>query len=1751
MINAHSTITLPASSPTHPIEEPKNSIPSIESKPLHWIPKPPKEVIINSSLDEYSIEIKSSREFLGEQLLQDDHSLIQSYPVLDQQILIDIAKIKKVEKKLKKTVLEEIKKIQTYFEQGRYSETLKICTKILTTLGERLKSESKAAGYINLISFLCKLNKGDYSVLSCLPAKTEDAFIAWQHEIAEAAKNGTSVIKPSRVLRLCCLRRAADTTCHISKRLLIKEILFGDTESPSSFLPEEAQRLLKAMAVEGIVNPAPKKNDEGMDSLEPEEDDYDRAIHKLVRAVAISSPEERDSLADDFTKDSNPLISQLAPMLYLSDLFGKKDLIKAEQRIKHLKEISTFTQLPSDHQSHNILIYWQGLIYLKKNDFKKAETLFYKLSNKTLAARCQALGEFYIDKKKEYKIQGHLNYGGILKKEWLQECPDAAMTLHKCHQRSRKDKKTNSMTPLAQKLAEQTRANHEKLFEIARQHCQPEALTEWLQERSSECIGIGKTKCAGTKSVETLPKEAMELLEDLRFSTNPQVNVFQHFSCTLIDGKADETLILNAMKRDAHATLYRLMVLEHSSETMDTRSVRDKLVKCFSTNPDAVTNWIMDHDIAKLPMRLTYHETEYNDNPEDVHDLVIRIYELLEDKPRIADALTKKGDLLLKLDEVEKAKGYYSQAEKYSERDRLNWHLACLPKNTSNDRMIFVPDLPEHYKEIRRCILVCHSFQEANLQFKRLMHVFQQLQTENSDPSIHAACADTINSLLMYSSDFITPDQFIELSHKATECSQKATQLSHALLHNTVSLLQQKVRTVAKQDIESDDMKQLHKALDSCSTTVSALRYHDYQSAQETVPSYTSAVRWKSYDFVRQHYIEKQMALCSNPDKALELLQECLSFKERCDPVIIAQRFIPFIEKCSIKQSQELFKALTTLTNKICETAKTVSSLQEELDIATTCQIQCYVEKNKNKHDTRGICEELEVQKIKLLKEHPEKFSDTWIKTGMHKTEKKLFEQIKASTNDLESQIEFLVKYDDDESFMAQQLKYFKKHHPEAAALFHKLSGTVRFKHLSPRLKVCAMYLEDKDDSQKTLFKDIKDKKTYDSSRTSAIWLALESGLFSPVEAQRASINLAKDTLHRKFITILTAHNFEEIQDILPSLYCCGSTTGCRDYVAAISLKLLSFNKPELAYKMLSSAELPRAILYKAMMEWRHLNNQNLELIQKDLLWSASETCREAQCRTMDWVLEHSVTDPLVTKPCFRYLSSPDLMVTPEKKLYHGITLYTGTGCEKNEKLGFDTITEALGSDSPVPAFRLALLVQRDTLPERAFPLKVSLLKFAEKSDSLSALDCKELVLSCHLKDLKSLAEAARTYYEQTDTKETDDREALLKIATKLESWCEKWKPKAFPALSKESAADLEITVPAVLSRKEIEKETKCVLSQLTTDSPTDMDGIMIALEKLQDLQGMNFPDIDETVKEVLINTIPMNSEQGYKLQVKLINSLENPDNKQKIFERNLTHIATISSKEDIQWPREILLATIPEGVLLNNSEHASLCTLIKTFSDITKIPQRLLQLSAQLNSRELGELFEEKEILKIFPTNHSELFLAYIEKVAPIGVELIEHIFNFAPKDNGKLIQKAFEYIMYYPHSLNKVNPKRFYELFMDLPLPIRRQLISHPTFDSVVFNNLIYKARELKVKETLDVNTDHIRGNIRKMEVGHSTYSFEELYKLYIAVEEKLPLQLHRIKPNLLSAAQGVMHSTNTKNWDGSYHWLLARALLKQNPD
>ncbi|MET4822352.1 hypothetical protein [Endozoicomonas lisbonensis] len=1397
---------------------------------------------------------------------------------------------------------------------------------------------------------------------------------------------------------------------------------------------------------------------------------------------------------------------------------------------------------------------------------KQAEASLDTLARQGCPAAIQLAAEHYMQVDNSFKVENLLSDVTKSYKAQIEYCPDLAHTLITACQFPRKPVRKTPAKWL-------TPDNKDKVIQdcqkIAISHCNPEARAAKLAKLAKQTKKQDRLKSLGAspdKKTE-LPKQASDLLQQFRFSEDPQMLVFIYLEQLMRTGEGDELLLDIAMAADPVRTCCRLLALETYSGKWSYQTLTTKLFSLINDVADLPDDWQQKKCQKALYLGLIKSHNDHTPDSEKYFRLASQLghgyKKTTPDKTGIYNDLKRDYAHFLiqqgKPEEAEKMFLLYQKAE------RKRGTPDPEPDTVPDDYSVFQKGLPDGYWQLATFAVKSGSAAETSAKYQSLLDLHQKMASD-PNPAIHQKWFETCKEFLRFSGKHLTTEQVLCLSQRMVEAQKQVKAQSASLLHRSRQLIEAKAEQLALTQGSSEPLETIRNQWSQV-TFPEAIRpdaaaADSHHAAQRIrLPQET----WNSHAL--EHHLEAPLLAAETAEERLELLQQLLAKGQFNTPVITALA-LETIETLPPERHEEALECLLQLAKRLTADVTTLKDYLHTSSCEHVQSLHVMLPERPANSGREALELLLEEMKTSTGAENLKPLAQALRLCVTHQ-ETDLYDQVIMASEPFPEQLKSMVTSISEPDCFLRYARHLtrKTLSDEETRALQELPDNVRFGKKA-QATLLSDYVQGKG-SRTQILNAVANTKIFEDYRVDLLAMGLEAGIISAEDVRQNAGLFAEGSDCRTILYALSATTTDELKDYYDKLN--ASTLlnkECNDrYFAALGFKSLKMGDFRLAYDCFKSGKCNYGM---AMLAWKYgMGSQTGETdgqadsqIASQLELAASAANTDAQCRLIDRILESDqAVSPLLRKRACRYLFSPVVVPSSERLFYQGVVEHLGiadaSGEQADETAGLAKIHEALDSDSPIPALRLVQLTENGTLPQATTGTN-GLLLFARKLNLYTGNLPQELKLAEPVESWKHLADRLEDY---SRTIAEADSDALLTAAQTLRDAVEPPKTIALMPAGVRKTAPSRKKVPTAQEEQQLklqrekeqraEKEQK-ILDDLTSrlqDVMAEPQAVIALLSELKKVQGSRFPEVADHLLPRLINCLPVSADNN-DLIVAFFRNIRAKEGIDEIINELLESFrfrfeireSSLAANDpgSMTEEKETLLRLLPDDLKVSEANREALCIFAGTFApDFPEKLQRILKLPHNVAFLQ-RILLEHPELT---PDSHHSLYCSYSLNRA--GVDDQDRFSQ--SKTNEELLDTLFCDLS----SFTASEVERFLLKHPDLPaeakityfrqlgLSVKQGLLA--TVDpKVICEGVCQMAanprRELKREEWQEKAREIIAGKSPKITDILSVYMILKGYK-DIQLAEQLHPEMQRLSDHYLQ--------TPPEHWDGSIDRLYAIAI------
>ena len=1354
--------------------------------------------------------------------------------------------------------------IEAHFNDQKYLEILKIISYLNNRHKESL--DPVVQTYLCKIRLFCILNynhaNGKFSKLTnILPIKNDEDFIKWHLVIAQAyADNSPCLPVPNKPHQLCCYRRAADAGSIPARIAILKELLFSPVKDKIPFNEREVLAHLEVLAnTAGIVETKDLVGDEAI-------------ILEMASLLKNKNPVARKTLAEKLCSDARCNVSLLACWLYMKSEFGS---VCPDEAQDYLKTINDKRDRRGDALEEkylkNMSVVFSDKLKLLRGNLRTSTTFndlvkegfppafLDKVKTCAVLAEWPSLSGICLNLIHENSLltSFHPNFSWFHYKALTEhEIPQSQWECEISHPDSEGYKISRVNLRNGNILANELRS-------VDMEHCDQDSRAFHMME-SLDCFRKNPHdyfQCVAKGKPKPLPKQFLDDLDECKYSQDSQVLVFKHLLQTLKGVEPDESLIEKALAADRFATLYRMVTLDHCSASMDCQQVLSEFVQYLIKNFSPLDRFDLDPGLLHVYERL---KAEYL--------LITRRLPAMYIAQAIAStkklSSLQRGELhKITSEQLALMRHTVEATEELANYNKVTGDKIRTP--LERDRRYFLKQGAHHSRLSRLKINCCHPL-DMRLKHEELLILNPLLRTGVCPQETELWVSHAKDMMLCLASipDMEAVDR---LCNKTVgKVNGIRAQFGMTLANLKAILEKQKSKTTL-----SSDQQILQASVLKTSEDAYEYSYHHCR-----MPG-------RGEDLFVQPTIEQQLDNAKSIDEKLKCLNLCLIPPKHdpasCDPVALAVRAIPIFTQAEPRHNQKVKdlrgKLLTRLD--LCRQELDQFIIGEMARIYSTVLHVC----SENKSDKAvEMIKHAELQLTELTINAPLVVAKA-LGGEHHSNDSKFYQLLNLPSLSLGKQAGFIVKHllskPKTGACFIQALAKQSFANKDKKQFAHQLKDTSVPKH--ELLQLINDYVNALD-CEKNIEKCLNNKEISECRKADLLRTALALGVTSFEKAKKLGQQLRSDDKDVVMLRIELATSTAEIEAILQQesveddviesegQWLFETVTHKKnekklkyrnaifrgfDIFNVAGLRALDLGQIEYAacafnklYPHSDTDDLPGSLCVpyeQAMLCWLHdvdqekgkgtiISDDTSADIPDELAKAASQGNGKALCRLMDWLMlastkpsdeKDNTKDQQLQGKCYRYLAAPLMTSTPEHAFYHGVAVFCGVGCNKDENAGKVLVQQALQCSSPIPALRLACLIDKRCLPANIYPTANAVDLFTKKCVEITPELRQELCFSLGKKQLRRIAELLR----DRAVSNLEQAPAMQTLAAQFDVMFEKW---CSQSEQKKTASD-ETGASAMSSSDVLRLDHQDLSPEETPQKmPSPEKALLIALQNLE-----------------------------------------------------------------------------------------------------------------------------------------------------------------------------------------------------------------------------------------------------------------------------------------------------------------------------
>ncbi len=1491
---------------------------------------------------------------------------------------------------------EKMTEVQADIDRKEYELAIEKCTNLLEILTQSRVARPDITHRLQKMSFTAQLLNGETDLKCDYEGCSREQFIDLNLFFAEAITNKRIQISESTMFELSFYRYAALAGSPSAQLHLIQKFLFCEDDSP--YLPFESMRLLL------LLSQFP--HDDLLKLLDvslPFENTINDLLI-LLKTKAQSANNKpcavlRDSIAKKLWHNPNPMIMMVVPFIYSTSEFG---VVSLEQAMTYLECDEDQFDSEVNNSCGDIYRYWK-ILCEQKSEQSVHESKLTILANKGLLAAMFSLSEaagWSGDEKKCQRVCLLLSKEKLLPKIFLS--PDLCYSFIRCDCKFKLTVSESLSSKMGHKsLAERKESKllmNEKLIRQAYYDGLEPSLFNLFSTNCKEALSSEKARQTHRNADGDSLDFFKHLLHRNRFALSTTVLIFTHIKQWINDEVIDDSLIEKAMQIDPLTTSLSMLYIgyftrEYSHETIG---------KSVMASPDLTLHSFdlyIEHDISKLLDSLTIPTVLYfSPDPNKIYKLIAQVRQandkLKNIKPGvIVDGIHQKdmGDYsrYLTLSGDERLAKKFSTTFFRLEDRRIfapgNSYIRDQEKNIAlvHDKR-FRQKQPDYHSQLRDISDYCDFHENNNTNIKKLIILYEK-SIQQVDPEFLDKLADRFYYFLLGSSFHTSQSQFGDLLDKYKVLRSFALISSNKLIATARREIQKKAGQFSGLT-KAQAIKELQDSLTSLDTFLQqSAEQVSIENQAKHLQTLSSECRLSTercfISLYTEHKLVRKIAEETDHSQKLVLISQVVETSFYC-PLFLLQQFP---DQCHNLPEQDQVLAISIL-----------NILTKELSIR-----QQQVEVSYEKITANNL-----VLTDNFLYLHPTLYKHS----DLHKQFENEFLKFTVSMC-TKSAVEYTYIFDVTINNYLNEYKYCSLSYKEQFEIltqcpFLPMDIIAWVDTVKPKLTrrdivsikasidssrtesalshLVAHYLSSKEESILFLssFKQIKPKKMIIYAQM--LQFALMAKIINSEQASMHQKKLSDSPIASCILDIHLEENPEPASlKLLKMTKLTNNSIKKLDYQSiflSIGYKLFECNQIELSKQCIEFSETKYLL---TMLQWKFstelVTPTTIQNIPDTLLELGNHGDRQAQCRAMDWHLEHKNLHPNDLKRCCRYLLTEHYIDSPEKEFYQGIIWYLGISVEEDKGIAKSHFEIAFAHKSPIPCLRLLILQEKNLFPSDESELIVGgdlLETFSEKFLMYDRDVFIEILLSCGMKDLNLVIIALLRYTNAHQSTNSNVENTVKQLRQKVAEWSSKDLAQYTPAKPVHKLLPIQKRKPIkqMLNADQLTAEIKLhanTLQQSDSSIPASVTLLAEALNKLNTLQGKKFPSSNIDCIEwfhILFQSIEMNN-QNKNLAKKLFKTIPD-DKKQAVMIKTLDHmVLSAEIDNDLRQfqfiqARDLLITICPADFNIQTCPANTVSLLLKSYSlSRESLPRALINTFNHVEGSFLEDILLEQTI--------------------------------------------------------------------------------------------------------------------------------------------------------------------------------------------
>ncbi len=1670
---------------------------------------------------------------------------------------------------------EKIIEIQVCIDQKDYVTASKKCNILLGLLNHSEIVRPDITHRLQKMNIMTRLLSREVNIKFDYKTATREQFIDLNLSIAQAITYKKIKVTYSEEVELVAYRQAAQAGSAIAQLHLINTSLF--CKDCKSYLPFAAVRFLLQLSL------SPQNEVlELLDTSSP----FNNAINDLVLLLKTKTQSEdnqssqklRDSIAEKLCRDPNPMIKMLVPFIYSTPEFGAVSLENAMSYLdnQHGPFISG-----GDESVNNICAYWKIICDQKPID----ELRLTALVKKGILAALFSLSEaarWSGDRKKCLQAFS-LADEGLLPSIYLS--PDLCHSLVMCHSNfplplPNKKPINASRTTLLQKKQSAQDNIADKLYIQAVYFGFEPTLFNRFSTDCKKSLYIDNLQKINHSAIVKPPDDFTILLEEHRFSLFPTVLLFTHIQQYLNAEIVDDSLIEKAMEISPLTTSLSMLFIGYFTSKYNYST----LVNLVWSNPDITLrsfDLFIEDNIQKLLNSLsTPNALFFSLNPSRNYKLIGQVRQAHEKIHGIKATVVFEGInqsdidyysryLALSGDELSSKRFSYRHTELDNQKEFCRDPEEDFALISSKR---FRRIQPEYHLQLRDIQDSCEFPEDNDTNIEKLKLLYETAMQE-PDPEFAHKLANILYNFLRFSPYHTSKSQFCDLLIKYKELVTRALTSSNHLISIAISDIKNK----ANQFIALSAAQNFHALQDSLTLLTRSLQDSAQpmsDTSQAIIPQvlktpFRLPVKYNSLSLYTEHKLIKEITEEEEPSQKLALMSQVVKTSLYC-PLTLLQQFPTQFNHLAESDQQQAITILDVLTNELSARQTLVEIDNKKITGSSLALKKRFLEVHSLLHNNSDFHEEYENELLNItVRQCTQPVIENVILTdipiegysngykGCSCSHQEQFEMLMKS---IPQPMDIIAWVDTVKPKLTiHELTSIK-------ASLDKSDTEFKLKHL------VAHYLSSNEKSIRFLdsIKRITPTKRLDYAKI--IHFALLAKIISNKQGRKYQKKLPAFSIPFRFLNVHLDDNPAPVSISLISEANINDDLSIKytfeDIFPSIGLKLLEHNQIKLSTQCF---ELTKEKYSSTLLSWKHpIDGVAIPDIPQALLVMAAHGNVQAQCRIIDWHLEHrNLHQNDVTRSC-RYLLTPHYIYSPEKEFYQGLVWYLGIRVDEDENIAKSHFEIAFAHKSPIPCLRLLILKEKKLFnsDEIECLLEGGLLEtFAEKFLKYDHDVFPEMLSSCSMEEISLVITALRNYTNDLESTNSYVEHAFSQLCERVDDWKDRklasleapFKLNPKPKLL--SSQKLKPIKHVQQLMDEINSHAKELLQSATSTSSTSKQ-LVEALTKLSLQQGKDFPKLDVDYTEwfhILFTSIELNY-QNINIIKRLFRAIHD-DKKNAVMVKVLNYILpSEASIETIQehgfiQARDLLITLLPSDFNIQTCSPEVTSRILQSYGlDNQHLPKNLIHAFKQAKAAFLQSILLEQTLQT---SSFTELYEIYFQMIELPDEALLERAFKTPPLRLTCLKLLC----QYYPHTAcNSFSINRTFEsqyklsLFVQLTFHEKQALLN----DTAHGENLKFKLADtvfinfknsIKAprKHSVDIATKLLTKQANIKQLLTSYFEIEKLASTKSSVQQITTKEMQELQEEVRAKlivcsndylVKGLQHSEGES-------WLLAVAI------